>query len=372
MPDFDIKEIEQLKRKIRNTERVCLAGTILTVAAFYYSQHPTAEIIFVSLIAFYTAKKLLERQLKQKEYVAKAVEERTIELRIQRDRVMKESEKLSAALAALAEAQDELVRSERLATVGQLTKGLVDRILNPLNYINNFAGLSVELIRDLGKNLKDRPADMTNETYAETLEILTMINGNLAKIGEHGANAVRIVKAMEELLKDQKGKIVPTDVNNLCKVNLGVISKLFAKEIEEQQIQITFEGLTLSLMIDLHIEQMSKALLHLLKNGIHSLLKKAAKETFSPRLSVKLEKQEAMIAITVFDNGAGIEDSIKDKIFEPFFTTKSTAEAAGIGLYVTREIILNHKGAITVRSEKDRYCTFTITIPVHQNHEENE
>ncbi|MDR1980638.1 MAG: HAMP domain-containing histidine kinase [Tannerellaceae bacterium] len=368
MPDFNIKDIAKLRQRIKNIERITLVGVVLTVAAFYYDQHPIAEILCVILIALYVAKKILGKRLRQKEYLAKVVEEQTIELRVQRDQVLMESEKLSAALAALAEAQDELVRSERFATVGLLTKGLVDRILNPLNYINNFAGLSVELIQDLEKNLREE-AVPTKETYDETLEVVGMISGNLAKIGEHGANTVRIVKAMEELLKDRKGKMVATDINNLCKVNIDVIAKLFAKEIEEKQIHITFNGLTLALMIDLNIEQMSKALLHILKNSVYALLKKASKEPFTPELSVGLEKQDAMIAITIHDNGTGLEDSIKDKIFEPFFTTKPTAEAAGIGLYITREAILNHKGTIEVKSEKNHYCEITITIPIHQNTE---
>jgi signal transduction histidine kinase len=372
MPDFDIKEIETLKRRIQYIERVSLLGVVLTVVAFYYSQHPAAEIVFIIVAILYVAKKILEKRLKQREYLSKIVEERTIELRVQRDQVLMESEKLSAALAALAEAQDELVRNERFSTVGQLTKGLVDRILNPLNYINNFAGLSIELIQDLEKNLRSNPAALTRETCAETLEIAGMISGNLSKIGEHGANTVRIVKAMEELLKDQKGKMLSTDINNLCKVNLDVITKLFAREIEEKQIQIVFQGLTLSLMIDLNIEQMSKVLLHILKNSMYALLKKAAKETFTPELSVKLERRNEMIAILLRDNGIGIEDSIKEKIFEPFFTTKPTAEAAGIGLYISREVILNHKGSIALKSEKDQYCEFTITIPIHQNTENNE
>jgi signal transduction histidine kinase len=368
MPDFDIKDIESLKRKIRTVEKISLVGVVLTIVAFYY-HHPVGELVFIVVIALYITKKILEKRLKQREYLSKIVEERTIELRVQRDQVLMESEKLSVALAALAEAQDELVRKERFSTVGQLTKGLVDRILNPLNYINNFAGLSIELIQDLKKNLQSGQSALTKETCDEMREIAGMIGENIAKIGEHGANTVRIVKAMEELLKDHKGKMLSTDVNNLCKVNIDVITKLFAKEIEEKQIRITFRGLNLSLMVDLDIEQMSKALLHMLKNSMYALLKKAGKEVFEPELSVKIEKRDAMIHIIIYDNGSGIEDSIQDRIFEPFFTTKPTAEAAGTGLYISREIVLNHKGAITVKSEKDKFSEFTITIPIHQNTE---
>ncbi|MDR2119107.1 MAG: sensor histidine kinase [Tannerellaceae bacterium] len=372
MPDFDIKDIGILKRKISIIERALLAGIISIIFALYYSQQSMAGIILFILIVLYTVKGILGKQLRQKEYLAKIVEERTIELRVQRDQVLMESEKLSAALAALAEAQDELVRSERLATVGQLTKGLVDRILNPLNYINNFAGLSIRLIHGLEKEWRSEPDAVTTESYAETREVLQMIRENLTKISEHGANTVRIVKAMEELLKDPKGKMAPTDINNLCKANIDVISKLFAKEIEEYSIRISLRKLTLSLLIDVHIEQMSKVLLHLFKNSLYALVKKAARQTFSPELSVSIHKQGDHIVIKVYDNGTGIEDHVKDRIFEPFFTTKPTAEAAGTGLYISREVILNHKGSLTVESEKDQYCEFTMTIPIHQTTENNE
>ena len=147
--------------------------------------------------------------------------------------MLNESKKLSDALDALAKAQDELVRKEKLATVGQLTQGLVDRILNPINYINNFAGLSANLIKDLKENITDQQAIMSKENYADSIEILDMINSNLQKINEHGCNTVRIVKAMEELLKDRHGDVTPTDICNLCKVNVDVIRKQFAEHPDQ-------------------------------------------------------------------------------------------------------------------------------------------
>ncbi len=371
MPDFNIKDIEKLKLKIQIVEKFFIAGVILIVLAFYYDWNWVAGNAIWIIIVLQIIKWRLNKKLKQKEYLAKIVEERTIELRVQRDQVMQESEKLSNALEALAEAQDELVRNERLATVGQLTKGLVDRILNPLNYINNFATLSVGLIKDLEKNLRNEEAVISKEVYADTVEILDMISSNLNKITDHGANTVRIVKAMEELLKDHKGKMASADINNLCKVNIDVIQKLFAREIQEKGIIISFEGLTLSLMIDMNIEQMSKMLLHLFQNSMYALLRKAEKQTFTPQLIVTLEKDGSDIIISIKDNGIGIEDSIKEKIFEPFFTTKPTAEASGIGLYISREVILNHRGSISVESEKNNFTKFVIKVPIHQNIENN-
>ena len=369
MPDFNIKDIETISHRIKLVEKVSMAGIALVVVAFYLNYSSLAWGIFMGLIILYILKGRLNRQLKQKQYLAKIVEERTIELRVQRDQVLRESEKLSSALAALAEAQDELIRQERYATVGQLTKGLVDRILNPLNYINNFAGISSELIVDLRKII-DGESDDPN---GEAMEILGMIAGNLGKIAEHGANTVRIVKAMEELLKDRKGKMSIADINNLCRLRIDEVKERHAREIEKHNIRIDFHPLPLSLMININIEQMSKVVRHILENGLYAILKKAAKEHHDKlQLSVGLGKQDDNVVITVRDNGIGIEESIKDRIFEPFFTTKPTAEAAGTGLYICREIILNHKGTIDVRSEKDRFTEFTIIVPIHQHKENNE
>lgn len=367
MADFNVKEIQSLKLKIGIAEKIFLIGVIVTGICIYYDFGVSVGLLITFLIILQIVKSRWKKKLRQKEYLAKVVEERTIELRVQRDQVMQESEKLSNALTALAEAQDELVRNERLATVGQLTKGLVDRILNPLNYINNFATLSVELVGDLQKNIRKEGESLTPELYNDSMEIMEMIGGNLQKISEHGVNTVRIVKAMEELLKDHKGNFVSSDINNLCKVNLDVVMKVYEKQIEEKQIELIFEGLALSIMIDINIEQMSKALQNIYRNALYALLKKAEKEEYSPVLKVRLRREGQHIVIYIFDNGIGIEESIRGRIFEPFFTTKPTSEASGTGLYLSREVVLNHKGSITVSSEKNKFTEFIISVPIHQN-----
>lgn len=368
MTDFDIKEINALKLKLRIIEKGTLVGWVLLILSIYYDwDDPYPGLLIVAIIALYIVKGRFRKRLKQKEYLAKIVEERTIELRIQRDQVLTESKKLSEALDALAKAQDELVRKEKLATVGQLTQGLVDRILNPINYINNFAGLSTKLIKDLKENITEEQTVMSKENYADSIEILDMINNNLQKINEHGCNTVRIVKAMEELLKDRHGDITTTDITNLCKVNADVIRKTFAEDIEKNRIQIEIESPEESAMAEINIEQMNKVMLSLLKNSIYALLKKLQKQEFEPVINIHVEKRlNGTIFLTIRDNGIGIEDNIKNKIFEPFFTTKPTAEAAGMRLYLCREVILNHQGAILVKSEKDNFTEFMITIPIYQ------
>lgn len=373
MADFNIKDIADLKLKLQIVDKTFLAAVILIILGFYYDWGAVKGLCILALILLQIMKSRLRKQLKQKEYLAKIVEERTIELRLQRDQVMKESRKLSEALDALAKAQDELVRKEKLASVGQLTQGLVDRILNPVNYINNFAELSVNLIKDLKGNIANEQTVMSKENYDDSVEILDMISNNLQKINEHGCNTVRIVKAMEELLKDRNGNITPTDMCNLCKVNIDVINKSFEKEIAKNRVQIDLICPSEPVMATINIEQMNKVFVSLLKNSLHAVLKKSRKENFSPLITLRVEKKrDDTLLISIHDNGIGIESSIKDKIFEPFFTTKSTAEAAGVGLYLCREVILNHKGTITVDSEKDNFTEFKIVIPTHQNPINNE
>lgn len=372
MADFDIKDIAAIKLRLQIVEKAFLFNVIVIILSFYYNWDVVQGLSITTLIILQVFKSRLKKKLKQKEYLAKIVEERTIELRIQRDQVLKESKKLADALDALAKAQDELVRKEKLATVGQLTQGLVDRILNPVNYINNFAGLSVGLIDELKRNITGEQAVMSKDIYDDTIEILDMINSNLQKINEHGCNTVRIVKAMEELLKDRNGDVTQTDICNLCQVNIDVIRKLFQSEIEAQQIQIKITCPTEPVLAYVNIEQMNKMMTSLLKNCIHAVIKKGQKETFEPLITLMLEKRlNGTFILTIHDNGIGIEDSIKTKIFEPFFTTKPSAEAAGVGLYLCREVILNHQGSIIVKSEKDRFTEFIITIPIHQNNNNN-
>jgi len=374
MSDYNIKDIEQLKFRIRVVDKVVLAGWALFIflQLFCKASNFSWSILFI-IVILYIFKALWQKKLGIKESLAKMVEERTIELRVQRDQVMKESKKLSETLRALAKAQDELVRREKLVTIGQLTQGLVDRILNPVNYINNFAELSVGLLKDLKRNIISQQQSMNKETFDDSLEILEMIGGNLIKIDEHGCNTVRIVKAMEELLKDHHGDIVSTNMCELCKVNVDVIRKSYQKQIEEYHIQIDLSCPAEPLMADINIEQMNKTLTNLLKNSLYAVEKKKQKtEDFEPLISVILNKGfHDTFTLSIHDNGIGIDENIKEKIFEPFFTTKTTAEAAGVGLYLCREVVLNHHGSIVVNSKKNIYSEFVITIPLHQGNKDN-
>ena len=337
-------EIDRLKRRIKLCERVTLGSLVGICVSVKFGHQEWIGLLF--LILFCQISKLVfKRKLKQKEYLVKEVEERTQEIRSEKDAIQEESEKLAAALKALGEAQDELVRKERMATVGQLTQGLVDRILNPLNYINNFANLTSGLAKDLRENLDSQKEHLKPDVYDDSVDLLNM---------------------MEELLKDRRGNLTLTNINGLCRIALDKLKKTYEQDIQEKNIRIIFDNLTLSLMMEVNVEQFSKVLAGILKNSMYALLKKSETVTFSPEIFLGLKVNKDMLEITIRDNGSGIDENIKDKIFAPFFTTKTTGEAAGVGLYLCREIVQNHRGTIEVESKKGEYTQFLITIPVYQ------
>lgn len=357
--------IKKLKIRIKLSERISLASLVgICVSLKFGHQEWIALICLIVICQIYRF--ICKRKLAQQEFLVKEVEERTQEIRSEKDAIQEESEKLASALSALADAQDELVRQERMATVGQLTQGLVDRILNPLNYINNFANLSSGLTKDLMENLESQKEFIKKEAYDDSVDLLNMMSSNLEKISEHGFNTVRIVKAMEELLKDRRGNLTLTNINGLCRIALDKLKKTYESEIREKNIQITFDNLTLSLMMEVNVDQFGKVLSNMLKNSMYALLKKAETVTFTPEIYLGLKVNKDMLEITIRDNGTGIDQNIKEKIFAPFFTTKTTGEAAGVGLYLSREIVQNHRGTIEMDSQKGEYTKFLISVPVYQ------
>ena len=259
----------------------------------------------------------------------------------------------------------EVVRLEKIASVGKLTQGLIDRILNPLNYINNFSKLSQGLVKDVTANIEDEKDHMDEEIYEDTMDVLDMLKGNLEKVSEHGANTTRTLKAMEEMLKDRSGGMVKMDLNALMKQDQEMLMKYYEKDIATYHIKVAFNLPETSLMINGNADQLSKTVMSLLGNSVYAVIKKVGKHPtgYTPEIILTLSKQDNLVTIKIHDNGTGISENIIHKIFDPFFTTKTTAEASGVGLYLSKEIAQNHGGDIAVDSTKDEYTEFTIHIP---------
>lgn len=304
-------------------------------------------IMLFSGISFAAMRYRLYKAAKEKERLEAIVEQRTSELK---------------------EAQNRLINQEREATVGKLTKGLIDRILNPMNYINNFTLLTKGLVKDIVQDIDDDKEKMSPDIYDDVVDVIGMMNQNLDKIGQHGMATTRILKAMEELLKDQAGKLENTDMEQLCSKNMDVVRSYFKGDIEKFGINVSLEVKSPGICANVNPANMSKVLASVISNSFYAIGKKWQKQPapdIQPAVTVTLDTGEGGrgSSIRIYDNGIGIEDSIIDKIFDPFFTTKPTSEAPGVGLYLSRQVVQYADGTIRAESKKDEYTTIIITLP---------
>ena len=286
----------------------------------------------------------LKRLEKEKVKLERIVEERTADLR---------------------NAQDELVRQEKMATVGKLTKGLVDRILNPMNYIINYSKMSNDLLGDLKENIDHNKEQIDENDYEDTLDVLDMLTKNLTSVHQFGQNTTRILKAMEEVLRDRTGGYGDITLLPVLQQVEKQFAKHHAQEQEQDGIRPVFDLPADPMPLYGNPDMICKAVTNLLDNAVYAVAKKLQKDpSFVPEISLAVTVTDAHYSLKIRDNGTGIEAKNLGKIYDPFFTTKTTGEAAGVGLYLCREIIQNHGGDISVASVQDEYTEFTITLPI--------
>ena len=309
----------------------------------------------------------LHRLSVEKRRLERVVQERTAEVVKQKDEIEEKSKHLETALSELHQAQGQLIRQEKMATVGKLTQGLIDRILNPLNYINNFSKLSEGLVGDLEANIEDEKDHMDGDNYEDTVEVLGMLRGNLQKVGQHGLSTTRTLKAMEEMLKDHSGGIVPMELGSVLKRSEQLLRNYYAASIAKYGIQVSFTSPSQPMTLNGNAEQLGNVINQLLANAFYAVTKQAERSAdYVPQVSVQAALEDDHVTVVVRDNGIGIEATIINKVFDPFFTTRPTGEASGVGLYLAHEIVQNHGGTITVASEKNIYTEFTIVLPITQ------
>lgn len=286
----------------------------------------------------------------------------------------------------LRDAHEQLIRQEREATIGKLTKGLIDRILNPMNYINNFSHLTLGLNKDLQQNLDDmqdvfsdcvsedekESKDEMTDLYDDSADVLDMMKTNLEKIEQHGLSTTRILKAMEEMLKERSTTMQETDISALVQQNCEMVHNYYEADIKQLGIKVDWQRPQTPVSAMINADGISKTVMSVIANSIYAMKKKAEKQAYSadgimPTLSIALNDAGSKVQIIITDNGIGIEESIQDKVFDPFFTTKPTAEAPGVGLYLCMQIVQDHNGKIEIESQKDSHTTVTITIPKNLN-----
>jgi len=271
------------------------------------------------------------------------------------------------ALAELKAAQASLIHAEKMASLGQLTAGIAHEIKNPLNFVNNFADLSVELLDELKGAAAPAVAALGDETRAEIDEIVGMLTGNLEKIAEHGRRADGIVKSMLAHSRGSSGERQAVDINSLIEESLNLA--YHGARAQDQNFNIALErDFDHSIApVELVPQDVTRVFLNLFGNGFYAANKRGNESihpSFRPRLRVTTRDLGTEVEIRVRDNGIGIPPELRDKLFLPFFTTKPTGEGTGLGLSISYDIVTQqHGGTITVDSRVGEFTEFTIHLP---------
>jgi PAS domain S-box-containing protein len=274
---------------------------------------------------------------------------------------------LRDSLERLRAAQANLVQSEKMASLGQLTAGIAHEIKNPLNFVNNFASLSVELLAEIKEVAAPAFAQLDEDKRAEIDETMALITGNLAKIAEHGRRADGIVKSMLSHSRGGTGDWQAADINALVEEALNLA--YHSARAHDKNFNITLERdlPPASKPIEVVPQDVTRVFLNLFGNGLYAANKRRLAGTdigFKPLLRVSTRDLGEMVEIKVRDNGTGIPDEVRAKLFQPFFTTKPTGEGTGLGLSISYDIVTQqHGGTVEVESEVGSFTEFTVRLP---------
>jgi signal transduction histidine kinase len=293
-------------------------------------------------------------------------------------RLKEEKRKTEEALAELRAAQAQLIHSEKMASLGELTAGIAHEIQNPLNFVNNFAEVSIEMIDEMNEQSAVGGQRSAVSDQQSSNEIMNDIKSNLEKIHHHGKRADAIVKGMLQHSRTSTGQKEPTDINALADEYLRLsYHGLRAKDKSfHADFRTNFDPELPK--ISVIPQDIGRVLLNLINNAFYAVSAKASATVdvskkdhagdltgphYKPAVIVSTKKQGDQIDIRVKDNGNGIPDEIKDKIFQPFFTTKPTGEGTGLGLSLSYDIVKAHGGELRVETKEGEGTTFIIQIP---------
>ncbi len=280
------------------------------------------------------------------------VQERTVEL-------SKQKEELQETVKELKSTQNQLIQSEKMASLGELTAGIAHEIQNPLNFVNNFSEVSMELLEEMAQELDK--GDME-----EAKAIAEDVKQNLEKIRHHGQRADGIVKGMLQHSRASSGQKEPTDINTLADEYLRLAYHgLRAKDKSFNAELVTHFDSTLA-KANMVPQDIGRVLLNLFTNAFYAVQQrqKTAGHDYKPTVEVSTSAEKKFIIVKVKDNGMGIPENIKDKIMQPFFTTKPTGEGTGLGLSMSYDIVVKaHNGSINIDTKEGEYTEFTVKVP---------
>jgi signal transduction histidine kinase len=272
---------------------------------------------------------------------------------------------LAASLEDLRATQDRLVQTQKLALLGQLTAGIAHEIKNPLNFVNNFSGISAEMIDELREVLED--VNLTETQRNEVSELMSTLRSNFDKVVQHGKRADAIVKNMLQHSREGSGEHRVIDINALVEESLnlawhGARAETHGFEIKLQQSFDPSAGAA-----DVFPQDIRRALLNVISNGFYAATKRRPEMDdgdYEPTLTASTKNLGDRVEITIRDNGTGITPDVKEKMFNPFFTTKPTGEGTGLGLSISHDIIVKqHGGSIEVDTQPGEFTEIRVTLP---------
>ena len=272
---------------------------------------------------------------------------------------------LAVSLEELRAAQDRLVQTQKLASLGQLTAGIAHEIKNPLNFVNNFSALSNELIDELSDALK--PVAFDDKKREELDELTHMLKGNLEKVVQHGKRADSIVKNMLLHSREGSGEHRPVDVNALVEDSLNLAYHGARAEKPDFNITLKRSFDPDAGEIDVFPQEITRVLLNLISNGFYAATKRkgqATRDGYEPTLAAATKNLGDSVEIRIRDSGTGIPPEVKEKMFNPFFTTKPAGEGTGLGLSLSHDIVVKqHGGSIEVDTRPGEFTEFKVILP---------
>ena len=268
---------------------------------------------------------------------------------------------LQETLSELKVAQRQLIQSEKMASLGELTAGIAHEIQNPLNFVNNFAEVSAELVTELSEEAHrpDRDGELEKELLAD-------LGQNLQKITHHGHRASAIVKGMLAHSRSVAGQKQPIDLNALTKEYLKMAYHAMQTKVPTFEATLSTDFDADALPIPVVAQEIERVLLNLFNNAFYALCQRQQAEgsTYQPVLSVRTKQMPNALIISIRDNGMGMSEKVKQKVFQPFFTTKPSGEGTGLGLSLSYDIITkSYGGTIALDTEEGQFTEFTITLP---------
>jgi len=312
-------------------------------------------------------KKLAQEKL-EKEQLAKAQEVQKRELIAQQKvelekQVIERTSELKQSLEELKSTQAQLIQSEKMASLGELTAGIAHEIQNPLNFVNNFSEVNKEMLEELKAERLKPKAERDEQTENE---IINDVIDNSEKINHHGKRAGDIVKGMLQHSRTSTGVKEPTDINALADEYLRLSYHGLRAKDKNFNAEMKTDFDTSIGKINIIPQDIGRVLLNLFNNSFYAVNEQKSKNpiSYKPTVSVSTKKSDNHVVITVSDNGNGIPKNIVDKIFQPFFTTKPTGSGTGLGLSLSYDIVKAHGGEIKVESKEGEGSSFIIQLPV--------